>query len=203
MSQGIYYQHGQIVFRWGGRHATWPLKTLLPGPHNIENILAASALALAAGIPAALIQKVLERFTGVEHRLEVVRTLRNVRYINDSKATNVDSTRVALESFSEPLWVILGGRGKGVPYTSLGKLVKAHARRLLLIGEDTPRLKKDLGRIVPFDVCRTLQRAVQRAAKQAQPGDVVLLSPACASFDQYKNYEERGRFFKQWVRRLK
>jgi len=203
LSHGIFYQHGQIVFRWGGRHATWPLKTSLPGPHNIENILAASALALAAGIPASLIQKALERFKGVEHRLEVVRTLRDVRYVNDSKATNVDSSRVALESFEDPLLLIMGGRGKGVPYTPLKKLVKEHARQLLLIGEDAPRLTRDLGRVIPSEECRTMQRAVQRAAKLAQPGDVVLLSPACASFDQYKNYEERGRHFKMLVRRLR
>ncbi len=203
LRQGIYYHQGDIVVRWSGKAYRWALKTQLPGPHNIENILASAALALAGGISPTVIQNVLERFRGVEHRLEVVRTLNGVRYINDSKATNVDSTRVALESFQQPLLVIMGGRGKGTPYTSLAGRIRARVRMLLFIGEDTPRLKKDLGPLVPHESCSTMANAVRRAAKLAWPGDVVLLSPACASFDQYQNYEERGRDFKSLVRRLK
>jgi UDP-N-acetylmuramoylalanine--D-glutamate ligase len=107
LSQGIFFRDGEVVLRWGKQRARWSLKTRLPGPHNVENILAASAMAVAGGVPVDAIKKVLARFQGVEHRLERVRALRGVRYINDSKGTNVDSTRVALASFSEPLVVIM------------------------------------------------------------------------------------------------
>ncbi len=159
-------------------------------------------MGIAGGIPLGTIQSVLRRFKGVEHRLEYVRGLRGVHYVNDSKATNVDSTRVALESFEEPLIIIMGGLGKGSPYTPLQSLIKRHVRKMLLIGQDAPRIRKDLGKVVPFENLRTMPKAVARASQVAQRGDVVLLSPACASFDQYHNYEERGRHFKQLVRRL-
>jgi UDP-N-acetylmuramoylalanine--D-glutamate ligase len=146
---------------------------------------------------------VLSTFKGVEHRLELARILRGVRYVNDSKATNVDSTRVALASFPGPLIVIMGGEGKGSPYAPLKPLIKSRVKRLLLIGEDAPKIQKELGRSVPMERLHRLKSAVPRAAVVAQPGDVVLLSPACASFDQYHNYEERGRDFKALVRKLK
>jgi UDP-N-acetylmuramoylalanine--D-glutamate ligase len=165
--------------------------------------LASIAMAIAGGVPITTIRRVVKRFRGVEHRLEYVRSVRGVHYINDSKATNVDSTRVALESFHDPLIVILGGRGKGTPYTSLRTLAKKHVRRMLLIGEEAARLQKDLGTVIPFDKVGAMPQAVARAAQIARPGDIVLLSPACASFDQYQNYEERGRHFKQLIRRLR
>ena len=122
----------------------WPLRSNLPGPHNVENILAAAAMALAGGVSVSVIRRVLARFRGVEHRLEWVRTLRGVRYINDSKATNVDSTRVALASFSDPLIVIMGGEGKGSPYAPLKAADQKHVKRILLIGEDAPTIEKEL-----------------------------------------------------------
>jgi UDP-N-acetylmuramoylalanine--D-glutamate ligase len=202
LKRGIYFENGDIVVRYQGQNDRFPLNWELPGPHNIENALAAVAIALAGKIPLQVVQRVLKRFKGVEHRLELTRRLRDVRYINDSKATNVDSTRVALESFRDPLVLIMGGRGKGAPYTSLRSLVKQHVRHLLIIGEDSERIRKDLGTSTSWEKTGTLQKAVTRAAQLARPGDVVLLSPACASFDQYGNYEERGRHFKQLVRRL-
>lgn len=202
LSEGISFDRGDVVIRWRGRRARFPLRWDLPGPHNVENALAAIGMALASGLSLSMIQRVLKRFKGVEHRLERVRTLRGVDYINDSKATNVDSTRVALESFHQPLIMIMGGRGKGSPYTPLKKLVEQHVRRLLLIGEDAGRIHQDLGTVVPDDRVKTMSAAVTRAAQLARPGEVVLLSPACASFDQYKNYEERGRHFKRLVQRL-
>ncbi|MFA5975578.1 MAG: UDP-N-acetylmuramoyl-L-alanine--D-glutamate ligase [Elusimicrobiota bacterium] len=202
LSQGIYLDQGALVLRWKGRCTRWEFKTLLPGPHNIENILAAVAMAVAGNVPLSVIQRVLARFRGVEHRLERVRHLDGVRYINDSKGTNVDSTRVALASFSEPLVVIMGGRGKGSPYTPLKPLLKKRAKRILLIGEESTRIRRELGRTVPCEACGALPRAVRRARVLAAPGDVVLLSPACASFDQYRNYEERGKHFKALVRKL-
>jgi UDP-N-acetylmuramoylalanine--D-glutamate ligase len=202
LSNGIYWENGDVVIQVKGKRR-FPLTWQLPGAHNIENALASVAMAIAGGIPLFKIQSVLKRFKGVEHRLEWVRSLRGVRYINDSKATNVDSTRVALESFKDPLIVIMGGRGKGSPYAPLSGLVRAHARQLLLIGEDAATIEQELGRMVPFEQVSDMPGAVKRAAEIARDGDVVLLSPACASFDQYSNYEERGRHFKQLVKELK
>ncbi len=191
-----------IVVRWGKVRQRWPLRSNLPGTHNVENILASVAMAMAGGVSLAVIRRVLATFKGVEHRLELARRLRGVRYINDSKATNVDSTRVALASFTEPLVLIMGGEGKGSPYNPLESLIKNKVKRILLIGEDAPAIAKDLRGIVAMERLHTLKKAVRRAAAIASPGDVVLLSPACASFDQYRNYEERGRDFKALVRAL-
>jgi len=193
----------EIVLNWNGQHSRWPLKTNLPGPHNVENILASVAMAVAGGVSMADIRKVLARFQGVEHRLELVRTLRGVRYVNDSKGTNVDSTRVALQSFEEPLIVIMGGEGKGSPYSPLKSLIRKKVKKVLLIGEDSGRIERELRGTSPMERRSTLSNAVPRAATLAEPGDVVLLSPACASFDQYANYEERGRDFKALVRKLR
>jgi UDP-N-acetylmuramoylalanine--D-glutamate ligase len=126
-----------------------------------------------------------------------------VRYVNDSKGTNVDSTRVALQSFEEPLIVIMGGEGKGSPYSPLKSLIRKKVKKVLLIGEDSGRIERELRGTSPMERRSTLSNAVPRAATLAEPGDVVLLSPACASFDQYANYEERGRDFKALVRKLR
>jgi len=203
LSRGIYMKGDHLAIRWGKVRREWPLKSNLPGPHNIENILASVAMAVAGGVSIAAIRKVLGRFRGVEHRLELVRTLRSVRYVNDSKATNVDSIRVALLSFQEPIIVIMGGEGKGSPYSPLKSLIKKNVKHILLIGEDAPKIQKELRGVVPMERLRNLTKAVPRAARIAEPGDVVLLSPACASFDQYNNYEERGRHFKMLVRGLR
>lgn len=203
LRQGVSLVGRDVKIAWSGWSRRWPLVWSLPGPHNLENALAAIAIATAAEVPEAVIRKTLAAFKGVEHRLEIVRDLGGVRYINDSKGTNVDSTRVALASFSEPLIVIMGGEGKGAPYTPLIPLLKKNVRQLLLIGEDAPTIRKALGSFVPTEELGTLPRAVRRARALANPGDVVLLSPACASFDQYNNYEERGRHFKTLVRALR
>jgi UDP-N-acetylmuramoylalanine--D-glutamate ligase len=203
LPQGIFYDRGDLVLRWRGKKARWRLKTRLPGPHNVENILAAVALAVAGRVPRNVIRRVLARFRGVEHRLEWVRTLDGIRYINDSKGTNVDSTRVALASFDERLVLIMGGEGKGAPYAPLKTLLRHKVKRLLLIGEEAKRIAREVQGIVPCEQRGTLARAVQRARTIAVSGDVVLLSPACASFDQYRNYEERGRHFKRLVHALR
>lgn len=205
LKQGIWLDTAsqQVHVRWRRINTSWPLVTHLPGPHNVENILAGAAMGIAAGMPISVIRRVLKRFQGVEHRLECVRTLRGARYINDSKATNVDSTRVALASFKEPLVLIMGGEGKGAPYTPLARAVRRQVKSLLVIGEDTLTIAKTFERLVPLEKLKTLDRAVRRAAAIAREGDVVLLSPACASFDQYRNYEERGRHFKSLVRKLR
>jgi UDP-N-acetylmuramoylalanine--D-glutamate ligase len=203
LRQGIYIDGHDLVIRWRHRRQRWFLRSNIPGPHNIENILAAVAVAVAAGIPMSTVRKVLNAFRGVEHRLELVRTLRGVRYINDSKGTNVDSTRVALLSFSDPLILIVGGEGKGSPYAPLKPLVMERVKRILLIGEDAPRIARELQAAAPMERLYRLTRAVKRAQQVAAAGDIVLLSPACASFDQYKNYEDRGRHFKTLVRGLR
>lgn len=203
LPKGVFFKKGEITVRWRDRNAHWPLSWVLPGPHNVENALAAIAVSLAGGVPLSKMKSVLARFRGVEHRLEQVRILNGVSYVNDSKATNVDSTRVALESFTRPLIVIMGGRGKGIPYTSLKERIKAQVRHLLLIGEDAAQIAKDLGPVVSYEKVGTMTHAVARAQKFSQLGDIVLLSPACASFDQYQNYEERGRHFKELVRKLR
>jgi UDP-N-acetylmuramoylalanine--D-glutamate ligase len=122
--------------------------------------------------------------------------------VNDSKSTNVDSTKVALKAFSQPILLILGGRHKGTPYTSLLHLLKEKVRRVLTIGEAHPEIMHDLKNQIPITSCRTLKKAVHAASQLARAGDVVILSPACASFDQYENFEERGRHFVRLVKNL-
>jgi len=178
----------------------WKEPRFLPGRHNVSNALAAVACAHAFGVRKGAIAQALATFRGVEHRLELAHTRRGVRFINDSKATNVDSTRVALDAFPKPLFVILGGQDKGAPYTPLGPLLKKKAKSVFLIGEASEKIERDLLGQVPLVRCETLARAVDRAARAALEGYVVLFSPACASFDQFENYEHRGREFKRLVR---
>lgn len=177
----------------------WGPPRHLPGRHNIANAMAAAVCARALGVPDAAIVRALATFRGVEHRLEQVRTWRGVRFINDSKATNVDSTRVALDALPGPLFVILGGEDKGAPYAPLIPLLKKKAKAILLIGEAAPKIGRELSGAVPQVVCGTMAKAVQHAAASARQGETVLLSPACASFDQFDNFEHRGRCFKKEV----
>lgn len=175
----------------------------LPGRHNLENAMAASAAALALGLSEHEIKRGLSTFQGVKHRIQLIRILRGVQYINDSKATNVDSTSVALEACTKPIHLILGGEHKGSPYTPLKALIKKKVREILTVGEAHPKILKDLKGVVPIVSCKTMGRAVKTAAASARAGDTVLLSPACASFDQYRNYEHRGDHFISLVSRLK
>ncbi len=173
----------------------------LPGRHNIENTLAAMVMARRVGVTAESIRNTLRRFKGVEHRIEfVASTKEDVRFYNDSKATNVDSLEKALLSFDRPIILVAGGRDKASAYDRLNHLVKERVRALVLIGEATPVIKKHWGRLVPTREAATMDEAVKVAAGLAQPHDVVLLSPACSSFDMYKDFEERGCAFKRSVR---
>lgn len=176
--------------------ARWPLPAHLPGRHNWENAAAAVACARILGVPPAAVRRALATFRGVPHRLEFIREWRGVRFFNDSKATNVDSTRVALEAFPGRLRLILGGQDKGAPYTPLAALVRRKVKEILLIGEAAPKIEKDLKGAAPFHPCGDMAGAVRRAAETGSAGDVVLLSPACASFDQFDNFEHRGRVFR-------
>ncbi len=179
------------------------INTTLPGEHNLENIIAAISCCILIDIPTSNIEKVISQFKGVEHRLEFVRELDGVVYINDSKSTNVDSTLVALKSFNGNIHLILGGRHKGAPYTPLIPFIKQKVKSLLLIGEATDIIFEQLKDIkVPIFKCGTLENAIKKAKEIAQKGDIVLLSPACSSFDQFKNFEHRGKEFKKIVNKL-
>ncbi|MGQ0809716.1 MAG: UDP-N-acetylmuramoyl-L-alanine--D-glutamate ligase [Nitrospiraceae bacterium] len=174
----------------------------LLGQHNVENALAAVTFARLCGCPLDAVRNVLGSFPGLEHALEVVRERRGVRFVNDSKGTNVDATVKALESLDQPIWLIAGGRDKGGDFAKLEQPIRNRAKRVILIGEAAPRIKESLR---GFDqVCRasTLKEAVEVAAAEAAPGDVVLLSPACASFDMFADYQDRGRQFKALVNAL-
>jgi UDP-N-acetylmuramoylalanine--D-glutamate ligase len=174
----------------------------LRGQHNLENAMAAALCARALDLSADAVQKALDSYPGLPHRLEWIRELRGVEFINDSKATNVDSTAVALRAVPGPLWWIAGGRGKGAPYAPLRPLLEGRTRGMLLIGEDAPVLDRELAGVAPVTSAGTLDVAVRTAAERAVPGETVLLSPACASYDQFKSYEERGDVFRQMVKAL-
>ncbi|HYL37873.1 MAG TPA: UDP-N-acetylmuramoyl-L-alanine--D-glutamate ligase [Bryobacteraceae bacterium] len=175
----------------------------LRGRHNIENTLAASVAAGLAGAQAARIAAAVRIFPGVEHRLEFVRDIGGVSYYNDSKATNVDATLKAIDAFPGGLWIILGGKDKGSDYTVLRDPLRAKARAALLIGAAAPKIAAQLGEAsAPVVQCGTLAAALEQAHRSAQPGDTVLLAPACASFDQFENFEQRGRIFKELVQAL-
>jgi UDP-N-acetylmuramoylalanine--D-glutamate ligase len=191
---------GDGTLRWRGEPLMAATELRLRGPHNLENAMAAAAVALACGLPPDAVREALATFAGVEHRLEEVATVDGVLYVNDSKATNVASAVVGIDSFSRGVHVILGGRGKGSDYRPLAQPVAAHAAAAYLIGETAAELRAALVETgVPLHDCGDLEHAVAAARRAARPGDVVLLSPACASFDQYRSYEERGRHFKELV----
>ncbi|MEZ0240659.1 MAG: UDP-N-acetylmuramoyl-L-alanine--D-glutamate ligase [Chloroflexota bacterium] len=190
----------------GGPAATGPdgrimpiAELAIPGRHNVSNALAAVAAALAFGVEPDGIRRAAAAFKGVEHRLEEVARRDGVLYVNDSKATNVDSTLVALASFDVPVHLVLGGQGKGQDFALLRDAVAARARAVYLIGEDAERIAGALDGAATLHRCSVLERAVAAARAAARPGEVVLLSPACASFDQYADFEERGRHFKELV----
>jgi UDP-N-acetylmuramoylalanine--D-glutamate ligase len=174
----------------------------LAGAHNLENVLAAVIITRLAGVDAPRIAKAVKSFAGVEHRLEFVADIRGVRYYNDSKATNVDATLKALDAFPGRILVILGGKDKGSDYTVLQKPLRERAILALLIGAAADKIEKQIAGSVAIERAGTLERAVEAASMAARAGDVVLLAPACASFDQFENYEQRGRVFKQLVRSL-
>lgn len=171
----------------------------LPGAHNRENMCAALLAALLHGAPVPALRQGLKTFRGLPHRLEEVRVLDQVRYINDSKATNVASVRVALVAFTEPLVLIMGGQPKGDDFTELASAVQQRARHLIVMGEAAGEIRKALEPVVPVTTVDSMAAAVNQARQIARPGDTVLLSPACASFDMFENYGHRGECFRQAV----
>jgi UDP-N-acetylmuramoylalanine--D-glutamate ligase len=174
----------------------------LKGNHNLENVLAAVTAAVLAGCSPAKIREAVTQFKAVEHRLEFVATIDGVEYFNDSKATNVDATIKALESFPANIHIILGGKDKGSDYTVLKDLLRERAKRIYTIGAAAEKIESQIAGAAPLERTGTLEAALHRAAELAEPGDVVVLAPACASFDQFENYEHRGRVFKQTVQAM-
>ena len=174
----------------------------LAGTHNVENVLAAVTAARLAEVDAASIREGVRSFAGVEHRLEFVAEINGVRYYNDSKATNVDATLKALNAFSGGILIILGGKDKGSDYTVLQKPLREKATLALLIGAAAGKIHRQIAGSVAIERAETLERAVEIASQTAHAGDVVLLAPACASFDQFENFEQRGRVFKELVKGL-
>lgn len=173
----------------------------LPGRHNIENTLAALILGRRMGAPIDSLQRTLRKFKGVEHRIEYVgKSKTGVMYYNDSKATNIDSLEKALLSFEQPVVLVAGGRPRNNSFDRLNSLIRDKVKKLILIGESTPMIKKSWGSLVETVEAKDMEEAVTLAAGSAAQGDIVLLSPACASWDMFKDYEDRGRAFKRSVR---
>ena len=204
VASGCFLRQGEIVFRSDGSETVLLERRAigLRGDHNVENVLAAAAAAAIAGVEPRMIAEGVRTFAGVEHRLEFVAEISGVEYFNDSKATNVDATLKALDAFSGNLVVILGGKDKGSDFSLLREPLRRHARLALLIGAAAEKIEAQLGGVVPVERAESMERAVELAAERSRPGDTVVLTPACASFDQFENYEHRGRVFKQLVRTL-
>ena len=201
MTRGACLEDGEL--RLDGEPLMEAREIPLRGRHNIENTLAASIAAGLAGASLPQIADAVRSFPGVEHRLEFVREIAGVSYYNDSKATNVDATLKAIDAFPGGLWIILGGKDKDSDYTVLRDPLRAKARAALLIGAAARKIAAHLGEdAVPVMHCGTLASAVEQAYRSAESGDTVLLAPACASFDQFDNFEHRGRVFKELVNAL-
>ena len=183
-------------------HVIPPGEISIRGEHNLANAMAATLAGMSRGVMPASIRATLKNFKGVEHRLEFVRQVDGVEYVNDSKATNVDSVWYALRSFTKPLIVLMGGRDKGNDYSRLIEPVREHVKSIVAIGESADKVFAAFASIVPVTSSSTMQDAIAAARDRAVPGDIVLLSPACASFDWFRDYEHRGRVFKEIVMAL-
>lgn len=205
LREGAFLRKGELVIRFNQEEEILMRKEelALAGPHNVYNSLAAAVAARVMEIPSLQIRESLASFEGVAHRLELVREIEGVRYVNDSKATNVNAVWYALESYRDNVILIAGGRDKGNDYSSLKPLVRQKVKMVIAIGESAEKVDKELGELADQHmIMDSLEEAVRAAHLLAKSGDVVLLSPACASFDMFSNYEERGEVFKEAVRHL-
>jgi len=203
-ARGAFLDDGWIAVRDGGApERIVPVSRIaLPGAHNLENVMAAALIGRLMGAAPASMRRTIAAFRGLEHRLEDVLTVGGVRFVNDSKATTVDATIKALASFDRPIVLILGGRGKGGDFSPLRPEVRKRARSVVLVGEAADKIEKALGGVVPVTRAASYREVVRTAFGMACRGDVVLLSPACTSWDMFKDFEERGRTFKREVRLL-
>jgi UDP-N-acetylmuramoylalanine--D-glutamate ligase len=201
---GVWLDGGFLRYRFAGKAGSLMRRdeAPLPGPHNTENMAAAAAAALAVGIPERAIAKALREFRGLPHRLAPVAEIDGVRYVNDSKATNVDALKRALESFTEPVTLIAGGRDKDGDFVSIRALVMERVRHAVYVGEAAAKIEASWPD-VPHERAATLEEAVQVARARTEPGGIVLLSPGCASYDMFRNFEERGARFEAAVLELK
>jgi UDP-N-acetylmuramoylalanine--D-glutamate ligase len=204
-SANTFVRNGRLWSRFDGReHDIIACSEIgIPGPHNLQNAAAAVVATLPFGIAPEALARALARFPGVEHRLENAGTVAGVNFINDSKATNVDSVCVALRSMTHPTYVIMGGRDKGGSYLPIIDAGKSVVKGLLVIGEARDKIFAALGKTFPVQFCSTLEEAVTKGFQLAHPGETVLLSPGCSSFDMFENFEHRGRVFKTSVASLK
>jgi UDP-N-acetylmuramoylalanine--D-glutamate ligase len=204
VEQGAFVRDGKVIFRQRGDDETILAVSdiPLPGAHNLENVLAATVATRLVGAQPAQIAEAIRSFAGVEHRIEFVADISGVRYYNDSKATNVDATLKALEAFPGRIIVILGGKDKDSDYTQLRSALREKAILALLIGAAAGKIEHQIDGSVAIKRAETIEHAVEAASQAAHAGDIVLLAPACASFDQFQNYEHRGRVFKNLVRQL-
>jgi UDP-N-acetylmuramoylalanine--D-glutamate ligase len=204
VEEGAYLDGDRVMMRLAGRTEELCRRSdmRLPGAHNVTNAMAALTIGLVCGCPADSMRRVVMTFPGLEHALEMVRERQGVRFVNDSKGTNVDATIKALESLDEPILLIAGGRDKGGDFTKLREPVRRRVKRLILIGEAAVRIQQALEGFERTSHGASLRDALAIAVREAQPGDVVLLSPACASFDMFADYQDRGRQFKALVNEL-
>ena len=207
VDRGAWIEDGWVVYRAetdGAVEKIMPLAGIaLKGAHNVENVLAAVVAARQAGAPAAAVARAVEKFKAVAHRLEYVATVNGVEYYNDSKATNVDATEKAIAAFPGGIHLILGGKDKGSDYRALAPLLRERVKAVYTIGAAAAKIENHLRGVVELHACETLEKAVRMAAGAARPGELVLLAPACSSFDQFESYEHRGRVFQQLVAELR
>ena len=207
LEEGIFVEDGQITVTFNGtRERVCSVSDVfIKGAHNLENALAAIGAACAMGVPVGVSAKVLREFRGVAHRLELVAEINGVKFINDSKGTNPDASIKALEAYDEPILLLAGGRNKGSDFTKFAHKIKENVRSLIILGECRNEIRKAVEKIGFNDIyeAQSFDDAVRTAADQAKPGEIVLLSPACASMDMFKNFEERGERFKQVVASLR
>lgn len=205
VTRGLFVRDERIFLTMGGsERELLPVREIpLRGSHNVENVLACAAAGVAAGVAPQQIAQAVRHFKAPEHRLEHVETIGGVAFYNDSKATNLDAAVKAIDAFSEPLVVIMGGRDKGADFSTLRPVAKDRVKQLILMGEAAASIENALAHEVPTCRVGDIEEAVRMAFGQAQAGDVVLLAPACASFDMFRDYEQRGDAFKSAVRRLR
>jgi UDP-N-acetylmuramoylalanine--D-glutamate ligase len=203
VARGCYLHGSRIILAEGtGLELLRTSDIRLPGAHNWENVMAAALVGRRLGVAPAGIRRSVRSFRGLEHRLEKVLTLKGVTFVNDSKATTVDAAIKALESFREKVVIILGGKDKGADFTLLRKPLRGRVRKAVLIGQAKAKIRSALEGHAPLEDAVSLRAAVLRGFESAKRGDVVLLAPACASFDMFRDFEDRGRSFKREVRRL-
>ncbi len=208
LDEGLFLRGRELISRGGGKEKVLTTRDeiLIPGLHNVENVLAAMAIGLACGASPESMRKTISGFKGVEHRIELAAEINGVKFYNDSKATSVDATLKALEALGEgggKIVLLLGGRGKNAPYAPLIPAIERSVRTLIVFGEDADNIESQLGANAEIARANSMEHAVKKAASAAVPGDSVLLAPACASFDMFTSFEERGLVFKETVGRLK